>query len=109
MFISKADAAERGNVDGATVKVSSKYGETQRQACVTARLYPGVVALPHGPWVNVDEKNGVDKSGSENYITGNVATGLGIDGYNSLNVQISKWTEEPLPADCDVPQTILFE
>jgi len=109
VFISKYDAAERGIADGDTVKVSSKYGETLRHACVTARLYPGVVALPHGPWVSVDEKNSIDKSGSENYITGSVATGLGIDGYNSLNVQVSKWTEEPLPADCDVPQTILFE
>ena len=40
--------------DGDTVKVSSKYGETLRQAYVTARMTPGVVGLPHGAWVNVD-------------------------------------------------------
>ena len=108
-FISKKDAEDRGIKDGDTVKVSSQYGETLRHAYVTARMMPGVVALPHGAWVRVDEETGIDQAGSENYITGNVATGLGVDGYNSLNVQVEKWTGDPIPADMDVPQTILFE
>lgn len=109
VFISKLDAQERGIANGDTVKVSSKYGETLRQAYVTARMLPGVVGLPHGPWVRVDEKTGIDQAGSENYITGNVATGMGVNGYNSLNVQIAKYDGEAIPADVDVPQTILFE
>ena len=40
--------------------------------------------------------------------TGEVATGMGINGYNSLNVQVSKYEGEPIPADCEIPQTILF-
>ena len=75
---------------------------------VTARLMPGVVGLPHGPWIRVDEKTGIDQSGSENYITGQVARGLGCSGYNTLNVEVSKYSEE-IPDDKDVPQTILFD
>ena len=108
-FMSKKDADERGIVDGDTVKISSKYGETLRPAYVTARMMPGVVGLPHGAWVRVDENDAVDHGGSENYITGNVATGMGVDGYNTLNVQVEKWDGDPLPADKDVPQTILFD
>lgn len=108
-YISKQDAADRGIKDGDTVKISSQYGETLRQAYVTARMTPGVVGLPHGAWVRVDEATGIDQSGSENYITGNVATGMGVDGYNSLTVQVEKWDGAPIPKDVDVPQTILFD
>jgi len=51
--------------------------------------------------VSVDEKTGVDRGSSENYITGEVATGMGINGYNSLNVQVSKWDGEE-PVSCNV-------
>ena len=103
VFLARADAAERGISDGDTVKISSRYGETLRCAYVTARMTPGVVGLPHGPWVRVDEKTGIDYAGSENYITGEVATGMGINGYNSLNVQVARF-DEHIPADKDVPQ-----
>ena len=109
VFISKKDAAERGIANGDTVKISSQYGETLRHAYVSARMMPGVVALPHGKWNRVDEATGIDHGGSENYVTGEVATGMGIDGYNALNVQVTKWDGDPIPADVEVPQTILFE
>ena len=108
VFLAKKDAEERGIADGDTVKISSKYGETLRKAYVTGRLMPGVVGLPHGPWIRVDEKTGIDQSGSENYITGQVARGLGCSGYNTLNVEVAKF-DETIPDDKDVPQTILFE
>lgn len=108
VFMAALDAKERGIANGDTVKISSQYGETLRHACVTPRLMPGVIGLPHGVWNRVDEKTGIDHGGSENYITGNVATGMGINGYNTLNVQVTKWDGEPIPADVDVPQTILF-
>ncbi len=72
-------------------------------------MTPGVVGLPHGAWVNVDESTGIDQSGSENYITGNVSTGMGVDGYNTLTVQVAKWDGTPILKDVDIPQTILFE
>ena len=108
LFISKIDAMERGIKDGDTVKITSAYGEGLRHACVSVRMMPGVVGLPHGKWNRVDEKTGIDHGGSENYVTGEVATGMGINGYNSLNVQVSKYEGDPIPADCEIPQTILF-
>ena len=109
VFLSKKDAAERGITDGDTVKISSPYGETLRKASVTARMMPGIVGLPHGPWVRVDEATGIDQAGAENYITGSVSRGMGASGYNTLNVEVSKYDGEPIPEDAEVPQTILFE
>ncbi|MBR2529074.1 MAG: molybdopterin-dependent oxidoreductase [Blautia sp.] len=108
VFLAKKDAQERGIAEGDTVKISSVYGETLRKAYLTARLMPGVVGLPHGPWIRVDESTGIDQSGSENYITGQVARGLGCSGYNTLNVEVVKYDEE-IPDDVEIPQTILFE
>ena len=62
-------------------------------------MTPGVVGLPHGPWLRVDEKTGIDRSGSENYITGQVATGMGCSGYNTLCVEVSLFDGEPIPDD----------
>ena len=72
-------------------------------------MMPGVVGLPHGPWVRVDEATGIDQSGSENYITGQVATGMACSGFNTLNVEVSKFDGEAIPDDDEIPQTILFE
>ena len=109
VFLAKKDAEARGIADGDTVKISSKYGDTLRKAYVTGRLMPGVVGLPHGPWIRVDEATGIDQSGSENYITGQVARGLGCSGYNTLNVEVSKYDGAAIPNDDEIPQTILFE
>ena len=86
-----------------------EFGETLRKASVTARMMPGIVGLPHGPWVRVDEATGIDQAGAENYITGSVSRGMGASGYNTLNVEVSKYDGEPIPEDAEVPQTILFE
>ena len=109
IYMSKLDAQDRGLVDGDTVKISSPFGDTLRQVCVTPRMMPGVVAMPHGVWNRVDKSTGIDHAGSENYITGSLATGMGVNGYNTQNVQVTKWEGTPVPADVDVPQTILFE
>ena len=109
VYLAKQDADERGIQDGDTVKISSPYGETLRHAYVTARLMPGVVGLPHGPWIRIDEETGIDHAGSENYITGSVARGLGCSGYNTLNVEVTKYDGEAIPEDVEIPQTILFE
>ena len=65
--------------------------------------------MTHWSSHRVDEATGIDHGGSENYVTGEVATGFGINGYNALNVQVTKWDGDPIPADVEVPQTILFE
>jgi anaerobic selenocysteine-containing dehydrogenase len=42
------DAAERGVVDGAVVRVTSRVGELDVEAQLTDAMMPGVVSLPHG-------------------------------------------------------------
>ena len=39
----------------------------------------------------------------------NLARGLGCSGYNTLNVEVSKYDGEAIPEDVEIPQTILFE
>ena len=102
VYLSRADAADRGIAEGDTVCISSPHGDTLGRACITARMMPGVVALTHGAWLRVDENSGVDHGGSENYITGCIAEGMGINGYNALCVQVKKWTGEALTTDVDV-------
>ena len=109
VYLAKKDAEDRGIKEGDTVVISSPYGKTLRHAYVTGRMMPGVVGLPHGPWIRIDEKTGIARSGSENYLTGNVARGLGCSGYNTLNVEVKKFDGEAIPKDVDIPQTILFE
>jgi anaerobic selenocysteine-containing dehydrogenase len=48
LLIHPADAAPRGIVDGATVRVTSRVGRVQVVAEVTGDIQPGVVSLPHG-------------------------------------------------------------
>lgn len=94
MLMAKADAAARGILDGDRVKVSSAFGNTLIDVCVSARMTPGVVAMPHGRWVSVDEQTGIDHGGSANYITGEIAQGLGINGYNTLCVEVERWQQQ---------------
>ena len=51
-----ADAAELGIAQGDTVLATSKTGKILRPASLTETIMPGVVALPHGNWLDYDEK-----------------------------------------------------
>lgn len=108
VFISAKDAEERGIKEGETVLIKSSHGKTLRPAHVTECLTPGVVALPHGAWVEMDEQNQVDKAGSDNMLTGPIPTGQGIGGWNSTLCQVEKWTGEPLVEDSKWPLRIVF-
>ncbi len=107
VFVSAKDAGERGIKTGDTVLLKSRHGKTLRTAQVTQRLMPGVVGLPHGAWVDMDEKNGVDKAGADNILTGPIATGQGIGGWNTCNIQVEKWTGAALIPDVKWPQRII--
>jgi anaerobic dimethyl sulfoxide reductase subunit A len=85
------DAEERGIKHGDVVLIRSRHGQCIRHVAVTPRIMPGVVTLPHGAWAEVDEKTGIDKAGSDNYLHGAVPTGQGVSGWNSLNVQVEKY------------------
>lgn len=108
VFLSSKDAEERGIVTGNTVLIKSKHGKTLRTAEVTETLMPGVVGLPHGAWVEMDEKNQVDKAGSDNILTGPIATGQGIGAWNTTICQVEKWTGTPLKPDTEWPQRIVL-
>ena len=69
---------------------------------------PGVVGLPHGAWVEMDEKSGVDKAGADNILTGPIATGQGTGGWNTCNIQMEKWSGEALQPDVKWPQRIVL-
>ena len=103
VFLAASDAAEKGIVDGDTVRVWTKYGEVLRRACVMENMMPGEVGIPHGAWVDVDEETGIDMAGADNYLTGNDISGCGVTSYNNNNCNFEKYTGTALGADCDLP------
>jgi anaerobic dimethyl sulfoxide reductase subunit A len=90
-FMNQLDAEERGIKHGDIVLITSRHGKSIRPVCVTPRMMPGVVTLPHGAWAEIDEETGIDKAGSDNYLCGAISTGQGVSGWNSLNVQVEKY------------------
>jgi anaerobic dimethyl sulfoxide reductase subunit A len=107
VFINVSDAKTKGVADGDTVLVSNQYGKTLRIASLTERLMPGVLALPHGAWVDIDEGTGIDKAGSDNVLCGPVCTGAGISGYNTTLVNFEKYNGAALDPDYTWPQRII--
>ncbi len=100
ILMSSHDAAERGIKNGDTVLLSSRHGKVLREAQVSESVMPGVVGVPHGAWVEMDEKLGIDKAGADNILCGAVPTGQGTSGWNSCNVQIERYNI-PLEPDMD--------
>ncbi len=68
---------------------------------------PGVVTLGEGAWIELDEENGVEKSGNTNILEGGIPTGQGHMGSNTCNVKIEKYHGKLLP-DSQWPQRIIF-
>lgn len=108
VFISSNDAKAKGIADGDTVLLSSPHGKTLRQACVTECLMPGVLGLPHGSWVDIDEKTGIDTGGADNVLCGAIPTGQGTSGWNTCIVNLEKYTGTPIVPDVEKPQRIIF-
>ena len=103
VFISRSDADELGIKDGETVLITSPYGSGLRNAAVLDILMPGVVGVPHGAWVDVDEETGIDMAGSDNYLIGSEYSGMGVSGYNNQICNIEKYNGTQLGKDCDKP------
>lgn len=89
VFINAEDAKEKGIKEGDTVLVSSPHGKCLRVACPTQRFMPGVVGIPHGAWVDMDEKTGIDRAGSDNILTGQIQSGQGVSGWVPLCANVS--------------------
>ena len=101
------DAAERGLVDGYTVLITSRHGKCLRRVSTTQRVIPGVVILGQGAWPEIDEATGIDKAGSVGVLIGDNPSGQGIDMFQSCNVQVEKWTGEPLEPDHKWPLRVI--
>lgn len=108
VFINSKDAERHGIQDGDTVLLTSAYGKILRRALVTERFMPGVIGLPHGAWVDMDEKTGIDRGGADNILTGQVPTGQGVSGFNTCIVKMEKYDGTPLIPDVEKPQRIIF-
>lgn len=109
VFISAHDAREKGIADGDTVLIYNRYGRVLRKASISERIMPGCIALPHGAWMDIDEKTGIDNAGSDNVLCAPVTTGCGVSGYNTNLVNIEKFNGPPLEEDAERPlQRITF-
>jgi anaerobic dimethyl sulfoxide reductase subunit A len=98
-FMNPIDAGARGIKHGDTVLITSRHGKSLRPAFLTNRIMPGVVMLPHGAWLELDDETGIDMAGSDNYIEGDLPNMEGHMGWNSCNVQVEKWTGKALTPD----------
>lgn len=92
VFISAQDASALHISSGDMVRIITRTAQTVRKASVMEGLIPGVVSLPHGAWLDLDEKTGIDKGGSDSYLIGNEISGSGITPYNNINCRIEKWS-----------------
>lgn len=107
VYISRIDAEKLGIKDGDTVLIENEFAKSLRPAKVTERIMPGCVGLPHGAWVDIDEKTGIDRAGADNLFVPHIPKGLGSSGFNLTRVNIQKWDGEPLEEDVKWPQRIV--
>jgi anaerobic dimethyl sulfoxide reductase subunit A len=68
LWLNATDAVARGIADGEQVEVYNGRGRARVRAHVTQRIMPGVVCLPQGAWLELDD-GGVDRAGSANVLT----------------------------------------
>ena len=102
IFMSAADARERGIETGDAVEVRNEFGTVLRRASVTERMMPGVCAITHGAWSKKNAQ-GIDVAGPDSALTAPSSTGQGQGAYNSQIVDIAKYQDEELGADCEFP------
>lgn len=107
VFLSAHDAKEKGIVDGDTVLIWNEFGKILRRASVMESVMPGALAIPHGSWLDLDEKTGIDHGGQDEVLVGPVTTACGVSGYNNYLVNFEKYVDEQLEPDCDWPSRIV--
>lgn len=103
VYINIDAAAAEGIQDGDTVLLTAKSGRSIRRACVTRRLIPGTLAMPHGAWLAYDEEAAVDRGGHDNVLAPIESTSQSVDAYNSTLVNIRVYDGEPLPSHVEEP------
>ena len=84
-----ADAASRGIEDGDMVRVYNAHGEGLVTARLSEEIIPGVVSLPEGIWVRLDE-DGRDQGGSANMFTSTEGTAPAVANImHGMNVEVA--------------------
>lgn len=100
------DAEPRGLKNGDTVLVRSKWGKVLRTIWITPQIMPGVTILGQGSRVDLDEETGIDKGGCANVLKGSQSTGGGHIGWNTVIIEVEKWTGAPLASDVEMAHVI---
>ena len=91
------------------MRITSPYGSVLRKATLTNRVIPGVVMLPHGAWVDMDDDDENDTAGADNVICGGCPTGQGVSGWNTAICNFEKYDGEAIVDDAARPQRIICE
>ena len=108
VFINKEDAKEKGIENGDVIRVFNDNGSFIRPASVTPTVMSGVLTIPHGATVRIDDESGIDMAGADNMLTSSCKeTSSGLDGWNTTLVDYEKYTGSiKLDPDCEWPLTI---
>jgi anaerobic selenocysteine-containing dehydrogenase len=87
------DAAERGIADGMTVRLFNAQGTARILVRLCDDLTPGIVCLPEGVWVTLDDQ-GMDTAGAANNFTSTQGTAPGIHCImHGMGVEAAKLDE----------------
>jgi len=89
-----ADAASRGIKDGDAVRITNRRGAGVVTARLSTEIMPGVVSLPEGIWVSLDNQ-GVDRGGAANMFTSTEGTRPAVANImHGMSVEVA-----PFPCD----------
>jgi len=89
IMINAADAERLGIKTGDKIEVWNDRGRLVVPAYVSQRCMPGVVSIPEGAWIDLDEK-GIDRAGNPNMLTADLPSPAGSFAYNTILVNIRK-------------------
>jgi anaerobic dimethyl sulfoxide reductase subunit A len=105
LLMSVYDAEKYGYKKGDWVTVrSAEGGKIARRLNVIPNLMPGVVALGHGNWQNIDQESGIDIGGCTNTVTPSRRAGDGYQSYNAVPVAVELYEGTRLLADFQRPR-----
>lgn len=103
VYISKADAEAKGIVSGDDVCIYNEHGKIVRTASVLETIMPGMVGIPHGSWLELDESEEYDVGGADNVLCGPIVSGMAVTGYNNYTCNFEKYAGGSLTPDCEKP------
>ncbi len=89
VMINTVDAKHLKLRSGDAVEVFNDRGRIVVPVYVSQRCMPGVVVIPEGTWIDLDE-NGVDRGGNPNLLTADLPSPAGSFAYNTILVDIRK-------------------